>query len=51
LLDHYGMLEKEQVAVWKKFMNAHKINAIKSRSDASAEEVKEAEQLMRELAA
>ena len=51
LLDHYGVLEKTHRKAWKKWMDQHKVRVTKERTDASAEEVKEAEALLKELQA
>ena len=51
LLDHYGILEKPQRKVWKTYIKKQRIAYTKERTDASAEEVKELEELMNELMA
>ena len=51
MLDHYGVLEKQQKEDWQMWMNRHKVQVTKARSDASAEEVKEAEELLKEIQA
>lgn len=51
MLDHYGVLEKQQREDWQIWMNRHKVQVTKARSDASAEEVKEAEELLKEIQA
>ena len=49
LLNHYAVLNKEQIKEWKRWMQRHKVQAIRERKDASAEEVKEAELMLKEL--
>ena len=49
MLDHYGVLEKDQKEDWTIWMKRHKFQAAKSKTDASPEEVKEAEVLLKEI--
>lgn len=49
LLDHYQMLEPHHKKALKTLIKKQKIKYTKSRTDASAEEVKECEELLREL--
>lgn len=49
LLNHYGILDKQQEKQWKSYMNKHKVNAVKEMKDAAPEDVKEAQKLMEEL--
>jgi hypothetical protein len=51
LLDHYRVLEKDQVRTLEKITKNHKVKVIKERTDASAEEVKEAQAIFSELQA
>jgi len=51
LLDHYGVLEKHQKKVWRTYIKKQKIGYTKGRTDATAEEVKECEELLKELMA
>ena len=49
LLDHYGVLEKDQVKNLERIVKYHRVKVTKERVDASAEEVKEAQRIMAEL--
>mmetsp|Transcript_18477 Transcript_18477/g.31624 ORF Transcript_18477/g.31624 Transcript_18477/m.31624 type:complete len:127 (-) Transcript_18477:548-928(-) len=49
MLNHYGVLESDHKQALKKWMDSHKINTIKKRKDATVEEIKEIEALMREM--
>ena len=49
LLNHYGVLEKDQIKKWKRYMDNHKIDAMKDRKDATIEELKEIEEMRKEL--
>ena len=51
MLNHYGVLEKDQAKALKKIFKSHKVDAIRSRKDASIEEIKEAEELFAEIQA
>jgi hypothetical protein len=42
LLDHYRLLEKDQLRSFEKITKNHRVKVIRERTDASAEEVKEA---------
>jgi hypothetical protein len=42
LLDHYGVLEKDQYKTLKSLVQQHKVKIIKNKVDATVEEVKEA---------
>ena len=49
LLNHYGVLEKSQQDKLKMYQKKHKVGYQMSRTDASPEELKEAQELMREI--
>lgn len=49
LLNHYGVLDKQQEKQWKSYMNKHKVQTIQQMKDATPEEVKEAQKLMEEV--
>merc|ERR1712147_29810 len=49
LLNHYGILDKQQEKQWKSYMNKHKVQAVQEMKDASPDDVKEAQKLMEEL--
>ena len=51
LLDHYELLEKHHKQILKIYLKKQKVNYVKGRKDASAEEVKEIEEILRELQA
>ena len=51
MLDHYGVLQKDQIKTLDKIRNTHKVKVIKEKTDATAEEVKEAQALWSELQA
>ena len=51
LLNHYGVLEKEHAGDWKHWMNRHKVQVVKARTDCTPEEIKEAEEIVKELQA
>ena len=51
MLDHYGVLQKDQIKTLEKIRNTHKVKVIKEKTDATAEEVKEAQALWSELQA
>lgn len=49
MLDHYGVLDKDQIRTLEKIRNTHKVKVIKEKTDATAEEVKEAHALWSEI--
>ena len=49
MLNHYGVLEKEQIQVWKMLIDKHKVAYTMSRSDAMPEEIKEAQEMLKEI--
>ena len=49
LLNHYGVLSKEQIKVFELLKKQKKVDYTKSRTDASSEEVKEAQELLKEI--
>ena len=51
LLDHYNLLEKHQKKLLKTYLKKQQIGYTKGRTDASAEEVKHCEELMKEIMA
>ena len=51
LLNHYGVLEETQKKSMKLFQKKHKMKYIQERSDASAEEIKEVQEIMNEIKA
>ena len=51
LLNHYGVLEKEQIKVWKSLIDKQKVAFTMARTDLMPEEVKECQELLKELAA
>lgn len=50
LLSHYGVLSTDQTRAWKLWMNRHKVNVIKQKTDACIEELKEIEEILSEIA-
>lgn len=48
MLNHYGVLSKEQSKVYRQIMKSHKVNAIRNRKDPSIEELKDAEEIYKE---
>ena len=51
LLNHYGVLEKEQIKVWKSLIDKQKVAFTMARTDLMPEEVKECQELLKELTA
>lgn len=49
LLNHYGVLEKEHVKQWKLYIKKQKVSYYTDRPDASADEIKEAQEIMKEI--
>jgi hypothetical protein len=49
LLDHYGILEKDHYKCLKSLMQQHKVKIIQTKIDATVEEVKEAQELLKEI--
>jgi len=49
LLNHYGVLEKEQIQKWKLYLKKQKVTYNTERRDATAEEVKEAQEILAEI--
>lgn len=50
MLNHYGVLEKDQIKTWKKWMDHHRVRASALKKDLSIEELKEVEEIKKELA-
>lgn len=51
MLDHYEVLEKDQIKTLEKIRNTHKVKVIQERTDASIEELKEAQKLWSDIQA
>lgn len=51
LLNHYGVLEKEQKRQLKLFQGKHKASYLQDRPDPAAEDLKEAQEIMKEVMA
>ena len=51
LLNHYGVLEKEQIKVWKSLIDKQKVAFTMARTDLMPEEIKECQELLKELTA
>lgn len=51
LLNHYGVLEKEQIKVWKTLIDKQKVAYTMARSDLMPEEIKECQELLKEIVA
>ena len=49
LLRHYDVLDKAQCQTLKSLLQQQKVKVIQSKTDATVEEVKEAQQLLKEI--
>lgn len=49
MIDHYGALNEGQKKAHKAILKRHKVGAIRSLGNASPEDIKEAQELMKEL--
>ena len=51
MLNHYGVLDKDQIKAWKLILKKQKIKVTMERTDAQPEDIKEAQLWMKELEA
>jgi len=51
MLCHYGVLDENQMKTWKLILKKQKVKVMTSRSDALPEEIKEAQEIMRDIEA
>mgnify|MGYP002632552022 CR=1 FL=1 len=49
LLNHYGVLEPDQVKIWKLVLKKQKVKVTMERTDAMPEEIKEMQEIMKDI--